>query len=57
MIGDKLLDVDAGEAAGVSTVLVLTGYGAREAKHTSSQQCVATNLLEAVTEFVLPRNY
>jgi phosphoglycolate phosphatase-like HAD superfamily hydrolase len=57
MIGDKLIDIDAGEAAGVSTVLVLTGYGAREAKHTSSQQCVATNLLEAVTEFVLPRNY
>ena len=57
MIGDKLIDVDAGKAAGVNTVLVLTGYGAREIKHASSQQCVATNLLDAVNEFVLPRNY
>ena len=30
MIGDKLIDVQAGLAAGVRSMLVLTGYGAKE---------------------------
>ncbi len=30
MVGDRLIDVQAGKAAGASAVLVLTGYGQRE---------------------------
>jgi D,D-heptose 1,7-bisphosphate phosphatase len=30
MIGDKLLDIEAGKAFGVQTVLVATGYGSKE---------------------------
>jgi histidinol-phosphate phosphatase family protein len=32
MVGDKLVDVETGKRAGCQTVLVLTGYGEKEAK-------------------------
>lgn len=53
MIGDKLIDMQAGTAAGVDTILVLTGYGSRDVKYAEDEQNIATNLLHAVTEFVL----
>ena len=53
MIGDKLIDVQAGMNVGVDTVLVLTGYGSRDVKYAEDKQNIATNLLNAVTEFVL----
>lgn len=40
MIGDKLIDVDAGRAAGVRSVLVLTGYGRQEAQAAGAGPCV-----------------
>ena len=33
MVGDKLIDLETGKRAGCGTVLVLTGYGADEAKN------------------------
>jgi D-glycero-D-manno-heptose 1,7-bisphosphate phosphatase len=59
MIGDKPSDVAAGQAAGVSTVLVLTGYGRGEweyRRHEWRQKPdhVAEDLLDAV-EWALAR--
>ena len=48
MIGDKLADVSAGQAAGCRTVLVRTGYGADQERHLSEATAVFDNLLEAV---------
>ncbi|MDC0986207.1 HAD hydrolase-like protein [Alphaproteobacteria bacterium] len=47
MIGDKLIDVEAGYAGNVATILVLTGHGAREITRLASAQTVAENLLSA----------
>ena len=54
MIGDKLIDIQAGLAVGVKTVLVQTGYGAREVELVDNEQRVAKNLFEAVSRFILP---
>jgi len=48
MIGDKLADVEAGQAAGCRTILVRTGYGAGEEQHTGPQTTVCDDLLSAV---------
>lgn len=48
MIGDKLADVEAGLAAGCSTILVRTGYGAKEEQQLTSSTAVFTDLLSAV---------
>jgi D-glycero-D-manno-heptose 1,7-bisphosphate phosphatase len=52
MIGDRYLDVDVGHAAGVRSILVLTGNGRAEwekYKHLPTQpHFVAENLFEAV---------
>ena len=53
MIGDKFIDVEAGRSAGVSTVLVRTGYGARDAEFVDDKQRVANNLFEAVTSYII----
>lgn len=52
MIGDKLADISAGQAAGCRTILVKTGYGADEERHVSDTTAVFDNLLEAVKSLV-----
>jgi D-glycero-D-manno-heptose 1,7-bisphosphate phosphatase len=46
VIGDRIVDVQAGKAAGASTVLVLTGYGRK-----SLDECAAGNV---VPDFTAP---
>lgn len=53
MIGDKLIDVEAGHAANVATILVLTGHGAREIARLNHGQIVADNLLLACRHILL----
>jgi len=52
MIGDKMIDIQTGINAGMTTILVLTGYGQEELKICKEQKIhinyVAKNLLEAV---------
>lgn len=48
MIGDKLADIEAGIAAGCSTVLVRTGYGADEERGVGPRTTVCEDLLSAV---------
>lgn len=48
MIGDKLADIGAGNAAGCRTILVRTGYGAEQENLVSSLTEVYDDLLEAV---------
>lgn len=52
MIGDKLADVEAGQAAGCRTILVRTGYGADEEQHVGPHTAVCNDLLSAVTTLV-----
>lgn len=47
MIGDKLIDVEAGHAANVATILVRTGYGDNEAVLSGPGQVIVDNLLVA----------
>jgi D-glycero-D-manno-heptose 1,7-bisphosphate phosphatase len=59
MIGDKLSDVAAGQAAGAAGVLVLSGYGRGEWEYRSAESGikpdhVAETLLDAV-EWAMPR--
>jgi D-glycero-D-manno-heptose 1,7-bisphosphate phosphatase len=48
MIGDKIIDMDAGRSAGTNTIMVLTGHGTIEAKAASSDQLVVPDVLQAV---------
>jgi len=48
MIGDKLADIEAGLAAGCRTILVRTGYGAKDEQHIGGQTAVCDDLLSAV---------
>ena len=51
MVGDRWLDVAAGQAAGTKTVLVRTGHGAHEAAHapeSARADAILNNLMEAV---------
>jgi D-glycero-D-manno-heptose 1,7-bisphosphate phosphatase len=52
MIGDKLIDMQAGIAAGVRTIMVSTGHGAIEAKLADDDQIVARDLLEATYKLI-----
>jgi len=54
MIGDALRDMEAGKAAGVATVLVLTGHGAETAAQDHGADFVA-NDLAAAAEWVRAR--
>lgn len=51
LVGDKISDIQAGQAAGVFTVLVRTGYGQREMARSAQvgvePDAVAADLLEA----------
>ncbi len=48
MIGDKLADMEAGQAAGCRTVLVRTGYGTVEEQNIGPETVVSDDLLSAV---------
>ena len=48
MVGDKLLDVQAGINAGCRAILVTTGYGAVDQTLVPDQTPVVGSLLEAV---------
>ena len=48
MIGDKLADIEAGQAAGCRTILVRTGYGSDEEQYVGPQTVVCDDLLSAV---------
>lgn len=51
MIGDRLIDVQAGQAAGVQSLMVRTGYGVAEQTYISSRQQVFDSLFHAA-EFI-----
>ena len=48
LVGDKLLDVFAGEAAGVKGILVKTGYGGHELMHLPPKHVTVADLPAAV---------
>lgn len=48
MIGDKLIDLQAGQRAGCSSILVRTGYGAEEEPNLMPDRVVCDDLLRAV---------
>lgn len=54
MIGDKLADIDAGAAAGCRTILVRTGYGAKDEQQLSTETDVCDDLLSAVKLLLKP---
>ena len=54
MIGDKLVDVEAGRAAGCRPILVRTGYGRQEEAGIPAGVTVCDNLLEAVESLIQP---
>jgi D-glycero-D-manno-heptose 1,7-bisphosphate phosphatase len=48
MIGDKAIDIQAGQLAGVSTILVRTGYGASEEAIATGAEFVTASLCDAI---------
>lgn len=52
MIGDKLIDVEAGRATNVATILVRTGHGRNEEVLSAPSQIVLDNLLSASQEIL-----
>jgi D-glycero-D-manno-heptose 1,7-bisphosphate phosphatase len=54
MIGDKLIDVEAGTAAGCRTILVRTGYGAEEERRCRGGVEVFDDLPAAVESLARP---
>lgn len=53
MIGDKAIDIQTGVNAGISTALVLTGYGGRDTDGSLLEpDVVGTDLLEAVRKII-----
>ncbi len=52
MIGDKLADISAGQAAGCRTILVRTGYGSDEEHLVSDSTIVFDDLLSAAKSLV-----
>ena len=53
MIGDKLADIEAGEAAGCNTILVSTGYGARTRNLMEQGRTVVAKDLLAASELIV----
>ena len=52
LIGDKRTDCEAADAAGVRSILVLTGHGQEEVKK-PGQHRVSRDLYSAVTEYIV----
>lgn len=53
MIGDKLVDLEAGYAAGCSAILVKTGYGAASCMNLPDGTMIANDMPEAVDMILL----
>ncbi|MCS7154455.1 MAG: HAD family hydrolase [Bacteroidota bacterium] len=51
VVGDKNTDIEPGRALGMTTLLVLTGYGAEEAAHTGAHY-VVSDVAEAVDQIL-----
>ncbi len=55
MIGDKRIDVETGQAAGIGSALVLTGYGLRHREElVRAPDVVSETLLQAVERIISP---
>jgi D-glycero-D-manno-heptose 1,7-bisphosphate phosphatase len=54
MVGDRLLDVACGRAAGVRSILVRTGHGAHEETHVPAPATASAVTTAAVTAIVPP---
>ncbi len=52
MVGDKEADIEAGEKAGCSSLLVLTGYGKETAKSLAAQRAKTFADLKAATDYI-----
>lgn len=52
MVGDKLLDIQAGNAAGCRSILVRTGYGEEAAAQCQGLASIATNFSEAAAQIL-----
>ncbi len=48
LIGDTTMDVQTAKNAGLKSILLQTGYGGKDGKHTARPDFVADNLLDAV---------
>jgi D-glycero-D-manno-heptose 1,7-bisphosphate phosphatase len=55
MIGDKEADIEAGENAGCSSLLVLTGYGKETAQSLASQRAKTFADLKQAADFICGR--
>lgn len=55
LVGDKWSDIEAGQAAGCKSVLVLTGHGTHEYKTKSGKaDFIAKDLQDALISYILP---
>ena len=55
MVGDKLADIEAGERAGCTSFLVLTGYGETTSLKLASKDVKKCQDLESAVSFILDR--
>jgi D-glycero-D-manno-heptose 1,7-bisphosphate phosphatase len=53
MVGDKVADVEAGERAGCTSLLVMTGYGSEEVQKLSEKQVRCFADLAAASRYIL----
>jgi len=59
MIGDKLIDIEAGKRVGCKTILVKTGYGKKEINKINNGNCpdfITNNLYEAAKTIISALN-
>ena len=52
VVGDRIVDVQAGKAVGASTILVLTGYGRTSLAESAQEHVVADHVAPSVVEAV-----
>lgn len=52
LVGDKLSDIEAAEASGVTLILVRTGYGKKDSMHLSANVRIDEDL-SAVCQYIL----
>jgi len=55
MVGDKLLDIEAGQSAGVESILVRTGYGENSLKNLGKvkPEHIAEDVYDAAVNYIL----
>jgi phosphoglycolate phosphatase-like HAD superfamily hydrolase len=53
MIGDHATDIEAGQRAGVKTIFILSGHGAKEKDNLKSQPNYSTSDLLAAVKWLL----